>query len=292
MLGVAQWPSHRAPSVGTQRARGKGDKRKKAAVSMLGGAQWPSHRAPLVGTQLREAAVSLSQGAQWPSHRAPSVGTQHHIRVVEVTVQGVALHALSVAAALSMPGVAQWPSQSPPSVGKRILLLPLEHGRLIYGAPILVLLLDASSAPGQRPSPTSQSTRPHLPVYRLTQSQLARHHRPRRRDSRLRPRRRDTRLCRPRRRRPRPRHRRRRPRRRRPRRRPCRPRPRRRRPRPRRSRPRRRCPLTLTSPPALAPSIRVPQTAFARPTFRRRTAGPSRVRIAPSRRLRSPLERP
>ena len=42
--------------------------RKKAAVSMLGGAQWPSHRAPLVGTQphLGGAADSLSV-AQCPS---------------------------------------------------------------------------------------------------------------------------------------------------------------------------------------------------------------------------------
>jgi hypothetical protein len=40
-------------------------------------AQWPSHRAPSVGTQLQiKVAVSLSVVAQWPSRRAPSVGTE------------------------------------------------------------------------------------------------------------------------------------------------------------------------------------------------------------------------
>jgi hypothetical protein len=71
-----------------------------------------------------------------------------------------------------------------------------------------------------------------------------------------------------------------------------RPRPRHRRPRPRRHprrQRRRRRPPFLSSPPAHAPSIRAPRTAFARPTFRRITAT---TRRAPSRRLRLPLERP
>ena len=46
-------------------------------VSMSRMAQWPSHRAPSVGTQLQiKVAVSLSVVAQWPSRRAPSVGTE------------------------------------------------------------------------------------------------------------------------------------------------------------------------------------------------------------------------
>ena len=51
-----------------------------AAVSLSRVAQWPSHRAPSVGTFafiiLEEAVVSLSRAAMWPSHRASSLGTQ------------------------------------------------------------------------------------------------------------------------------------------------------------------------------------------------------------------------
>ena len=70
---VAQWPSHRAPSVGTQLIA---IEVAVAVVSSSMVAQWPSHRAPSVGTQQWLAVVSSSRVAQWPSHRAPSVGTQ------------------------------------------------------------------------------------------------------------------------------------------------------------------------------------------------------------------------
>ena len=78
---------------------------RRAVVSLSLEAQWPSHCAPSVGTQLHgcmlmiesshalmgdshvllvvcRAAVSMSRGAQWPSHRPPSEGTQLHLCVL------------------------------------------------------------------------------------------------------------------------------------------------------------------------------------------------------------------
>ena len=58
-----------------------------AAVSASVVAQWPSPRAQSVGTQLEiEAAVSMSVVAQWPSRRAQSVGTEQDIPVIQDTL--------------------------------------------------------------------------------------------------------------------------------------------------------------------------------------------------------------
>ena len=112
MSRVAQWPSHRAPSGGTQLHMWE-------AVSSSGVAQmqWPSHRAPSVGTQLQildKAAVSLSLMAQSRLCLPQSPGTQH----IKVEV--------------SMSRVAQWPSHRVPSVGTQlfmcVLMLQNSHG--------------------------------------------------------------------------------------------------------------------------------------------------------------------
>ena len=102
---VAWWPSHRAPSGGTQLHMWE-------AVSSSGVAQmqWPSHRAPSVGTQLQildKAAVSLSLMAQSRLCLPQSPGTQH----IKVEV--------------SMSRVAQWPSHRVPSVGTQLQMCVL-----------------------------------------------------------------------------------------------------------------------------------------------------------------------
>ena len=57
-----------------------------AAVSMSRVAQWPSHRAPSVGIELvYMAAVSMSRVAQWPSHRVPSVGIRLPLELAVVS---------------------------------------------------------------------------------------------------------------------------------------------------------------------------------------------------------------
>ena len=66
-----QWPSHRAPSVGTQLQI-----LDKAAVSLSLMAQSRLCLPQSPGPQHIKVEVSMSRVAQWPSHRVPSVGTQ------------------------------------------------------------------------------------------------------------------------------------------------------------------------------------------------------------------------
>ena len=127
MFGVAQWPFHRAPSVGTQLAIGM------AAVSMSILAQSQSSTRRSTPTQLMGgAAVSKSLLALSPLRLPRSMGTQLvFLRIV--AQRAVVLQSgeaqllfrllrsmemqLPMMVAVSLSGVAsQWPSPRAPSV--------------------------------------------------------------------------------------------------------------------------------------------------------------------------------
>jgi hypothetical protein len=137
MSWAAQWPSHRAPSVGTQLTI-----MDMAAVSMsIITPVSRSRRAPSVGTQqIMEdgAVVSLSSLEQWPSHGATSVGTQLNLAAVSLSIQAAVSRSRlprSLATQLAWEGpsqeavsvseMAQWPSHRAPSVETQLHMGPM-----------------------------------------------------------------------------------------------------------------------------------------------------------------------
>ena len=137
MSWAAQWPSHRAPSVGTQLMD-------MAAVSMSITPVSRSRRAPSVGTQqIMEdgAVVSLSSLEQWPSHGATSVGTQLNLAAVSLSIMAAVSRSRlprSLATQLAWDGMdgpsqeavsvsemAQWPSHRAPSVETQLHMGPM-----------------------------------------------------------------------------------------------------------------------------------------------------------------------
>ena len=139
MSWAAQWPSHRAPSVGTQLTI-----MDMAAVSMsIITPVSRSRRAPSVGTQqiMDGAVVSLSSMEQWPSHGATSVGTQLNLAAVSLSIMAAVSRSRlprSLATQLAWDGMdgpsqeavsvsemAQWPSHRAPSVETQLHMGPM-----------------------------------------------------------------------------------------------------------------------------------------------------------------------
>ena len=150
MSWAAQWPSHRAPSVGTQLTI-----MDMAAVSMsIITPVSRSRRAPSVGTQqIMEdgAVVSLSSLEQWPSHGATSVGTQLNLAAVSLSIQAAVSRSRlprSLATQLAWDGMdgpsqeavsvsemAQWPSHRAPSVETQLHMGPMSMSTDIQARP-------------------------------------------------------------------------------------------------------------------------------------------------------------
>ena len=147
-------------------------------------AQWPSHRAPSVGSQLHMAAVSMSLLARSRSLCPRSQATQLMAIMAAVSMSLMAMSRLRLPrsvgiehymeqglAAVSPSVPAQWPSHRAPSVGTQLQMR----------GPMSVSL-EAPSAPGYRTSPTSmaQSQLAQHPRRPCRPRRHRRHRRPRR----------------------------------------------------------------------------------------------------------------